>query len=377
MVRSPVKLEISGSQHLNQVKLSPEAAMDQTISDVIKGKGDISIGNSLKSTAPQKHQRPSLSTQLVRESIGPTPTTRTICVPLHQEQQLSTTYDSNISTLSRPNVVDITQQVIRPNSTEENKINTLTKQPAKKNNKKRNQLKSMNNTVSKRTYKSTVNIQQQQQQTIMSSSHQDISQTRTSPVTSTSNIITKQNSWSDTPISSSSSESVTNAHNVNPNRRSTNDSLQTPDIDQDSDLLDFDADMTIIYRNDGSGIELNELFSQKIDEPFVSLTPPPIPSITMLTSIRNSIMKQPSGEKLSNTLLTSTANPADIFDTYFLSDTLYSSVACEENQVTSSVETPPDPQNNHLPQQQHYSSTNLYTDSNRESQVRLLFDVQS
>jgi hypothetical protein len=84
-------------------------------------------------------------------------------------------------------------------------------------------------------------------------------------------------------------------------------------------------------------------------------------------------MKQPSGEKLSNTLLTSTANPADIFDTYFLSDTLYSSVACEENQVTSSVETPPDPQNNHLPQQQHYSST----DSNRESQVRLLFDVQS
>jgi len=378
MVRSPVELDISESPYLNQTKLSPEAVVDQTITEVIKGKGDIPIRKPSTPTTPQKYKRPPLSAQLVWESNGPTPTTRTFCLPLHQEQQLSTTYDSNNSTLSLQNFADITE-VIRPNSTEQNQMNTVSQQPATKNTKKRNRLRPTNNTASKRT----ANIQQQQEQAQISSSHQDISQTRTSPVTSTSNVINQRMSWLDTPISSSSSSSsgsATNAHNVNQNQHLPNDSLEIPDIDRDNDMLncsDFNDNIHIIYRDVGHEIELDDLFSQKLDRPFVSSTPPPMSSPPMSTSITNQTMKPPSTEKSSNTLLASITHSDDIFDNYFLTGTSYSSISFEENQVTSSVLTPPDPQNNHVPQQQYYSPTNTYTDSNLETQVRLLFDVQS
>jgi hypothetical protein len=73
----------------------------------------------------------------------------------------------------------------------------------------------------------------------------------------------------------------------------------------------------------------------------------------------------------------------DVYD-HFLNP--YSSSIWQENQVTSSVSTPPDFQLNHFPmqhqqgQQQYYSSqtNDEHFDSyNSQSQVRLLFDVQS
>ena len=73
----------------------------------------------------------------------------------------------------------------------------------------------------------------------------------------------------------------------------------------------------------------------------------------------------------------------DVYD-HFLNP--YSSSIWQENQVTSSVSTPPDFQLNHFPlqqQQQHHQyypsqTTDEHFDSfNSQSQVRLLFDVQS
>jgi hypothetical protein len=361
MVRSPVKLDISASQNINQIKMSPDAIMEQTICEVAKGKGDISVGKS--STAPQQ-QKPSLTSQIVWESNGSTPTTRTCSSPSHHKQQLST-YDSTTSTLSRQNVVAATQQVICSNLSEQSQMGTLSQQPTTKNNKNKNRSKSTNNSESKRTKKSIINTQRQ---TTISSSHQDISPTITSHVTSTSN---KRMSWSDTPISSSSSSGdVTIPYVENSKQHLTNDALQMPDIDNlNYSVFDDEQIQTIYPNNDHHQIELDDIFSSKIDDPFTSSTPPPLSSLSMSESLLNQV----SAEKSSSTSITSLPNPLDVYENYFPS----SSSTWEENQVTSSVLTPPDAQNNQLPQRQYYSQTNTFTNSNLPSQVRLLFRVQS
>jgi hypothetical protein len=349
MIRSPVKLDVPASLKLNQTKVSPED-VDQTISEVIKGKVDISIRDSSTSTVSQQ-KKPSLSSQLVWESNGPT-TTRTYVSSLDSKQQLSS-YNPNISTLNRQNVVEFSQQVIRPNFTEQNQMNTLSQPPpATKTKKKSNRLNGTNKSESKRIYKPTINLRQQ---TTLSSSHQDISHTTTSPITSTSHIINKQMSWPDTPISLSSTGSVVIAPIENPNQHLTNESLTMQDMDHDGMMLNYSGfqneHVQIIYQNDRPAFELDDIFSSKIDDPFVSSTPPPLPSASITDEISNST----SAKKSSSTLITSINNSADIYEDFL----------------------PSDPQNNHSLQQQYYSQTDQYFNPNLQPQVRLLFDVQS
>jgi hypothetical protein len=337
-VRSPVKIDIPGSENLNQPKRSPEEMVDETICEVVEGKGNISLLNSSTSTtSPQR--KSSVSTPHSWESNGPTTTTRRYSSPVHQIQQ-SLTYDSNISTLNRPSFGEMIQQVIRPNFTEQSPMNTLT---AMNNNKKRNGSKSMNNSGPKRAYKPT--IKRKQQTTI------------TTSVTST------PSSWRDIPIGNSNQHLIT-------------DSLQIQDINQNGTMMNYsvinNGQIHIIHPNYDHQIELDDIFSPAIDE-FPSSTPPhPLSSV----SISSQLLDSESAAQSSNTFILSLTNPNDVYDDYF-PHALPSSSTWEENQVTSSVLTPPDAQNNQLLQQQYYSPNDPSLNTNLQSQVRVLSDVQS
>ena len=122
--------------------------------------------------------------------------------------------------------------------------------------------------------------------------------------------------------------------------------------------------------------ELDDVFSSKTDEHFNSSTPPPPPLSSMSTStmIPGQSLTSLSGEKSSTTSVT---KPSDVYEDFFSNHILSSSSTWQEDQVTSSVLTPPDIQNTPVPQQQYNSQTFDYIDSDPQPQVRLLFDVQS
>jgi hypothetical protein len=336
-----VKIDIPGSENLNQPKRSPEEMVDETICEVVEGKVNISLHNpSTSITSPQR--KFSVSTPHSWESNGPTTTTTTrrYSSPVHQIQQ-SLTYDSNISTLNRPNFGEMTQQVIRPNFTEQSPMNILT---AMNNNKKRNGSKSTNNSGTKRAHKPT--IKRKQQTTI------------TTSVTST------PSSWRDIPIGNSNPHLIT-------------DSLQIQDINQNGAMMNYSVinsgQIHIIHPNYDHQIELDDIFSPAIDE-FPSSTPPhPLSSV----SITSQLLDSDSAAQSSNTFILSLTNSNDVYDDYFPLPNLPSSSTWEENQVTSSVLTPPDAQNNQLLQQQYYSPNDPSLNTNLQSQVRVLSDVQS
>ncbi|CAF4430390.1 unnamed protein product [Rotaria sp. Silwood2] len=386
-VRSPVKLDISMSQNLMKTTIgSPE--IDQTILDVIKGKGKISIYNKLTSSVIRQHQKKQpLSAQLVWEHNGPI-TTKTLQSPLNQEQQQQqSTLDSNVSTLNRPTVLNITSLNNHSSSTEQSNMNKLSQQKtATDNSKKRDRSKSTNPTKSKRQSVSTINMPPP---TTTSSSPQDVSRTTlASPVASQPNLVNKLISWSKPSIKSSSSSSspinvtattaVVSTENLNHNLR--NNSWQTLNIHHNNTLIDcYDSNheqQQMNYTKDHDHIEIDDGFLVQAHGHFNSSTPPP-PLTSRSTLIISEILTPTSVDKLSSISASSLINDDDIYDNFFQSYTPSCLATPQENQVTSSVLTPPDVQSNHLLQQQYYSQTDEYFDSNLQSQVRVLYDIQS
>ena len=76
MIRSPVQLDIPISQNSTPTHISI-AEVEQTISDVIEGKGIISINDESKSILSKQNRKQSLSSQLVFEQNESKITTKT------------------------------------------------------------------------------------------------------------------------------------------------------------------------------------------------------------------------------------------------------------------------------------------------------------
>jgi hypothetical protein len=358
MIRSPVKLDFSVPQNSTPSSIST-ADIDQTIADVAKGKGAIILGNKAIVTGSQQKQ--SSSPTLVWEQNGPV-TTKTYLSPLHQKQQQQVPlYDSNVSTLPHQNVVNITQQIVRPPIMEQNGMDTLVQQQATNKSKKRIQPKLSNDTGPKRSRKTKINTSQS---------------TIKSTVTSASTLINKPLSSSGLSISSSSSSgcvTTTDTSKENLNSDFANNAWQTPNLNDNNAPNDIREQ--VICPGRFYAFDLDDVYSSKTEERFNASTPPPLlPSISISASIPGQLLTPASSGKSSTISVT---NPDDVYEDFFSSHILSSSSTSQENQVTSSVLTPPDFQNNLVPQQQYHSQTFEFDDSDLQPQVRLLFDIQS
>lgn len=340
MVRSPVKLDISSPPNPIQTKDISDP-VDETITEVIGGKGDISLSSSSKSTASQQQKQQPISPQMVWTSSGPLPTTRTYLSPLHQKQQPSTD-DSVISPLNRQNVMETTSPVIRLNFPEQNQTNILTQQQPKAK------------TASKRRRPNSKPKQPTNNSPQLNT---------TSSSASTPTLLDNRMAWPDTPRSLPSCGSLTTVPTDNTNQHLIINSLSLTDIDHSDAMLHysvFNYEPIDIY----SSHEQNETAFDDI-----------FPSTPLLSTMSITESMLQSAERLPNNLPTSLPNMD--YDEFFREPTPSSSSTLEENQSRLFVSTPPNVSNNSLPEQQYYSQTNTLFDTNPQSQVRLLSYVQS
>ena len=365
--------------------------IDQTIDDVVNGKGEITINDSSQAqTKLQPPQQP--SSQLVWVQNG-TVTTKTWLSPLYQKQQVQqqSVYDPIGSNLTHQDVVNIAQQVVFPTNTEQNHINTVlppsapaptsTNNNNNNNSKKKSRSKATTNPPLKRNRNRKLSQSRVQSELVNKPNV-------TSPITPIHNLINKPISWTNLPTPSSGSliAATTNTSLLNSNQHlpsmDKNDSWQSQCIENVDSMLDEFHLASIDEQRNNSTTNFDfdlsiDGFPSKTNDRFGSSTPPP--PLTM----DNQRYTLSTTDKLLNSSIPNSrlvTGDVDVYD-HFLNP--YSSSIWQENQVTSSVSTPPDFQLNHYPlqqQQQYYSpqTTDEHFDSfNSQSQVRLLFDVQS
>jgi len=287
--------------------------------------------------------------------------------------------------------VNIAKQVVFPTNTEQNQINTVlqTPPPTMNNSKKKTRSKSINTTPLKRTRNRKPSINKSQSRTTTSSQQEILGKpTITSPITPIHNLINKPITWSNIPTSGSVT-TTSNTPIINSNQHLSsfdkNDSWQSQCVENVDSMLDefqlVSIDEQRINSNHHFDFDLSiDGFPSKTNDRFGSSTPPPP------LTIDNQRYTLSSTDKLINPSIPNSrlvTGDVDVYD-HFLNP--YSSSIWQGNQVTSSVSTPPDFQINHFPiqhqqgQQQYYTpqTNNEHFDSyNSQSQVRLLFDVQS
>ncbi|CAF1631371.1 unnamed protein product [Rotaria magnacalcarata] len=365
-VRSPVELDIIMSDNFMKTEIgSPE--INQTISDVIKGKGHITLYRKSKSSGlkPQTKKQPLLS-QLVWEHNAPVTTTTYLQTSNEQGQELEQlTHDSNTSTLNVSNAHSRTPPLNPSLDSGQTTLHTLSPQEkSKNNNKKRDRSSSITIKNSRRVSITNINAPQSIA-TAASSSPLDISRgTTTSPITPQSNLVNTLISWqtnSSAPSSSSSSPNecltaktttttVASARNANQNLA--NDSWPSLNINHDTTPSDciFPGDeqqhrnVALVKTHDLADI-IEFLMRPNDNENFNASTPPPPSSslITISTSITSEILTPTSIDRSANTLEQSVLNRDDIYENFFpscLPD-------AEENQVIVAKQTLNNPEKNY------------------------------
>jgi hypothetical protein len=340
------------------------------------------------------------SSQLVWVQNG-TVTTKTWLSPLYQKQQQQqqqqhqqqSDYDSIGSNLTHQDVVNIAQQVVFPTHNEHNQINAVLQPPLTTNSKKRNRSKSTTNVTLKRNRNRKPILNRPLSAATISSQQEIIGKSATtSPITPILNLINKPISWSNNPMPSGFVTTTTNPSILNSNQHllsfDKNNSWQTHCVENVDSMLDefqlVSIDEQRINSNHPLDFDLStDGFSSKTNDQFGSSTPPP-----PLRPNDNQRFALSTTDKLINPSITNSrliTGDVDVYE-HFLNP--YSSSIWQENQVTSSVSTPPDFQINAFPmqqqqqqqQQQYYSppTNDEHFDSyNLQSQGRLLFDVQS
>ena len=377
MVESPT-IELVSSLPVQETVSNSE--IDQTIDDVINGKGDIRVDDLSHSQSRQQQRQP--SSQLVWVQSGVV-TTKTWLSPLCQKQQLQqSTYESIGSSLTHQDVVNIAQQVVFPTNTEQNQKLAGLQPQIESNTKKRNRSKSTNNTTPKRSRNAKITPNRPHSAAI-ASSQQEVTGTPTisPPITPTLNLINKLTPWSNIPASGSMI-TTKNTSTLNSDQYllsfDKNDSWQTPCNENVDGVLDqfnlVSIDEQEVNSNHHFDFDLStDAFSSKTNEQFCSSTPPP-----PLTT-DNQRFNLSSTDKLINSAVNNprlVTNNVDVYE-HFLNP--HSSSIWQENQVTSSVSTPPDSQTNNFSiqsQQQQYYSPQIHDEhfisSNLQSQVNLL-----
>lgn len=351
------------------------ADIDQTIDDVIHGKGTINLEEQ---PIPITNQP---SSQLVWVQSGAV-TTKTWLSPLYQKQNVTTNYESSSATLTHQDVVNIAQQVVCPAETEQTLLTTVVLPPSittsnnNNNNKRRNRSKSTSNTQNKRN--------RQVKTAQLTRPHSNSTTTTTITTARTSTIEEKLDNIEDHTDNTSSITPTLNLIGkpiiMNTNVSSV-DSVEKNDLWQGQhpenvDLM-LDGFEFVSIDEDRNSMNNNFDFDLNIDR-FSSMTPPaPV-------SLDHQRYSQASVDKYSHCF---TGGDTDVYE-HFLNPMPISSSSSiwQENQVTSSVSTPPDfqvspfsaqPVPSQTLNQQYYSSRTEENHDHLCSQVRLLFDVQS
>lgn len=383
MIRSPVRLDFPVRP--NPIPAPPGTPeIEQIISDVARGIGNIISNDTSISTGEQQQQllpRPASNTN---GSVVTTPH----LTPIRRKPQ-PPSYSPNTQTLLNQNFVTITRELVPP-SIHQSTVDTLLQQQASDNNNKRNRSDSKKPTISKRPRKTPVN-RPRLTTTTTSSPYTKVLQTisMSSSITPASNSRNKPHSWTDINISSSLNCVSTTAPlphiDTLSSHRLTDDLWHTFDGDHHDPMSNGflsnneqgPMDFPSVY-----DFDLDELFSSKTDDRFNSSTPPLPPPVLPPALIPMPIISQtltPASAEKSSTTSTALVTASDEIYQEFLSHShMYSSASTwQENQVSSTVLTPPDPPNNNLPQQPHHSQIHECFDSDSQSQVRLLYESQS
>jgi hypothetical protein len=383
MIRSPVELNVRFPQ--TSLRASSELPeLDEVISDVVNGEGNILDNNTQASTGVQQ-QTQSLPTRPVSDNNRSFATT-TYLSPSSQNSQVLT-YNQNTPTVPYQNFVNITRELVPPPVLELNRIDALLQQPITKNSTKKNRSKPTKKTGTKRLRK-TINTVPHLT-TTTSSSHPNMSRTSTT----TSSITPKPIPWNDlhrpsllsacvapsttTTLAPLETQDQHSAHALW-GTSGTNRCNQIPDV-----YISNDEHGQMAYSNSLYDFELEDFFQSKADERFDSSTPPPLPPpvlppAPMPSSVISQILTPASTEKSSTRSTASVTNPDEFYDDFFPQSLMVSFASSwEENHLTQSVLTPPDPQNNRLPQQPYPSQLHECFDTDPQSQVRLSYHIQS
>lgn len=381
IVKSPRKLFSPFSAHSMQTTVS-NSEIDQTIEEVISGKGEIVIHDNNQtytstSAASITPLPPQPSSQLVWVQNGAV-TTKTWLSPLYQKQTITPTslFDPQTSTLTHQDVVNIAQQVVFPSVNETNKVNNVAL--STNNSKRRNRSKSTSSTTTTTTTPTKRNRQRKGPNIVASNSPQQTT------ITPTLNLISKPV----LPTSSAMSTTTTTTTIHSSDTLSSSMTLEKNDLWQNVDTMLDDFHLVAIDDQQRlSNLHSHFDFDLSIDR-FPSSTPPPPPP-SLSTSAAMALPMSSSMEKSLHSQHHFTGHPhqgkltgadVDVYEHFLNPLPVTSTAVWQENQVTSSVSTPPDFQSNlfaqtsQTTQQQYFTSI---SDENFHSQVRLLFDVQS
>ena len=359
MIRSPVKLDIAILQNSTPTQIGA-AEIEQTISDVIEGKGPVSIDGGSISNASKRNKKQSLSSQLVLEQKETEVTTKTGLSSLDQER--TSNNDSNITTINHSNIDSRTSSINHSPTIDRSNRNNLLKES--NNSKKRSVSKTMNDVISKRS-----NVSKSQSTTPVSSL-QSISQgVTTSPTMLMSSLANKQVLWTNTAtLSSSNTTMATTAATSKDLRHGLEDvSWTTLSDNHDSSLIDYlgpNDESSQMDHSKLSELDLDDLLQPKPNRPFNASTPPPLSVAILPTAMESEIMTPVSIEKST----TSIKNSDDLYGNFL---NLIPSISSQENQVTSSVLTPPDIQNSLTFQQQSLAPIDEHFSSTLQSKVRM------
>ena len=220
--------------------------------------------------------------------------------------------------------------------------------PAPNDPKKRTQLKSPNNSKSKRRIKSNIDPSEA---TSISPFYQDPWQGKPSFVTSTSNTDSDLFSGrTGLPFEQLTSYSLDN-------------SLLMPAVPHNSNMLhdsvsNADPIRILQQTTQSHSIQLYEFGSPKID---------PLTSSTTTDQLMHSLLTESS----FNPPVSPMTNSTNIYDTYLPPELFPSSSQWDDNQVTTTVITPPHIQNNYLPKPQSHSPIDTNDHPSFQLQVRL------
>ena len=368
MLRSPVELDASCVQNsIHKTNETPE--IDQTISEVASGQGKISVSGTSVSTSAQSS---SIRTLADRNGSVQTKTVLSSSSSSYQATQ-TLSYNPNMSQPSQQNVVNITREYVPPTAIVQTRPSIFGQQLTTDNSTKRNQSNATESTKTKRPRKTTVNIPHLT--TTIAPSYSNTSQTITTipSITSTSNSLSKSLPHTNIDmLLTSSLFTATPAPIDTLNQDSTDDFFDALNAGQGSFIPDgfmsVDGHEHTDFTITPDDFDFGEFSQTEIEGRYGSLTPP----VPMSASNINQILT-PASTGRSSTTSSSTTNPEVIYDVFFLPPhQLPSSLGRNETPVASFV-----PPTNSLLEQQYHSQTHERFNSDPQSQVRLLSNVQS
>lgn len=385
-VRSPVNLANLPPKSSFQITSTVDEIVDETITEVIGGKGIIPVSQPPTPIVPspppasqqQQQQRVSLTRQIVWEPIELVSTSRRCPSPINQKPPILIEnlkpVTSNELDFILPNTSAI--QSDSNDSIKESPLSPPTETP-----KKHALSTEISTPKAKRGPK--LKVKAQPVTPTYSSSNEDVVLTKASSATSTPNANDKPIPSTDTPMPSS--ETTILIPMEHSDQQCERDSVEVPDIDSTDNEVNNQNSNTelplIIHPNDQpQTIDSDDLLSLKINNVFSASTPPPsLSSASEMTSssTTNQVLPTVPKERSSSLLIPCKTENTYIYD-FFIPNLSSSSSLRDENPTNSSkTTTSSTPRHQHSSDQQSCPVVDAYFNENPQSQVRLFSNVQT